>query len=288
MVPYHHWIGAENGMGEDHRWMEPGRQYFQWTARHDRHFTNKRSIANLGVVMGQRTHLFYKPPRGATAQQYMDGMYYALLEGRFLFDFVHEDKLAPEDLKKYSALMLAQYRAPQRRAVPAIARLRGCRRLAAGHLRNQHVQRAQPSAARISAWPTSSASTRRGTYRAPRQCLSSAHREAACDSRRLHQYQLDSRRGKPLARRAGGWPVLTVVPGFAAYPPELSYPPSATARMNRPWCCGKKARAGWLYFPGDIERTMWRSGHTDLAACCGTPSAGSRARTRRSPSKAMA
>ena len=28
-------------------------------------------------------------------QQYMDGMYYALLEGRFLFDFVHEDELAP-------------------------------------------------------------------------------------------------------------------------------------------------------------------------------------------------
>ena len=33
-------------------------------------------------------------------------MYYALLEGRFLFDFVHEDNLAPEDLTKYSALLL--------------------------------------------------------------------------------------------------------------------------------------------------------------------------------------
>ncbi len=38
--------------------------------------------------------------------QYMDGMYYALLEGRFLFDFVHEDKLAPERLRKYPALLL--------------------------------------------------------------------------------------------------------------------------------------------------------------------------------------
>jgi beta-galactosidase GanA len=33
-------------------------------------------------------------------------MYYALIEGRFLFDFVHEDKLAPEDLAKYTALLL--------------------------------------------------------------------------------------------------------------------------------------------------------------------------------------
>ena len=65
-------------------------------ARHDAHFVNKRSIANLGVLMGQRTHLFYKPPHGALMREYMDGMYYALLEGRFLFDFVHEDKLAPE------------------------------------------------------------------------------------------------------------------------------------------------------------------------------------------------
>ena len=56
--------------------------------------------------MGQRTHLFYRPPRGAQMREYMDGMYYALLEGRFLFDFVHEDKLAPEDLAKYSALLL--------------------------------------------------------------------------------------------------------------------------------------------------------------------------------------
>ena len=36
----------------------------------------------------------------------MDGLYYALLEGRFLFDFVHEDKLAPKELAKYSALLL--------------------------------------------------------------------------------------------------------------------------------------------------------------------------------------
>ena len=75
-------------------------------ARHDAHFVNKRTIAKIGVVMGQRTHLFYRPPRGAAMREYMDGLYYALLEGRFLFDFVHEDKLTPADLAKYSALIL--------------------------------------------------------------------------------------------------------------------------------------------------------------------------------------
>src|SRR3954453_15341529 len=106
MVPYHHIIGGENGMGEDRRWLEPARKYFNWMAKHDAHFVNKRSIASIGVVMGQRTHLFYRPPRGAQMREYMEGLYYALLEGRFLFDFVHEDKLAPQELAKYSALLL--------------------------------------------------------------------------------------------------------------------------------------------------------------------------------------
>ena len=106
MVPYHHIVGGENGMGEDRRWLEPARKYFNWMAKHDVHFVNKRSIANLGVVMGQRTHLFYKPPTGTQMRQYMDGMYYVLLEGRFLFDFVHEEKMGLEELRRYSALVL--------------------------------------------------------------------------------------------------------------------------------------------------------------------------------------
>src|ERR1017187_4535748 len=38
MAPYHHIIGGENGMGEDRRWLEPARKYFDWMARHDAHF----------------------------------------------------------------------------------------------------------------------------------------------------------------------------------------------------------------------------------------------------------
>jgi len=55
--------------------------------------------------MGQRTHLFYNRPRGAHAGVHGWPVFCAA-RGRFLFDFVHEDKLAPEDLAKYSALLL--------------------------------------------------------------------------------------------------------------------------------------------------------------------------------------
>ena len=59
-------------------------------------------------------------------------------------------------------------------------------------------------------------------------------------------------------------PILTVVPGFVAYPPELSYPRSR-GPTNRRSSCGEKGKSRLIYFPGDIERTMWQSGHTDLA-----------------------
>jgi hypothetical protein len=49
-----------------------------------------------------------------TMQRNMDGLYSALLEGRFFFDFVHEDRLELERLTKYAAADPAEYRAAQR------------------------------------------------------------------------------------------------------------------------------------------------------------------------------
>jgi hypothetical protein len=59
-------------------------------------------------------------------------------------------------------------------------------------------------------------------------------------------------------------PVLTVVPGYVAYPPELSYP--TQPRTDEPAVVlREKGRSRLAWFPGDIERTMWRTGHTDLS-----------------------
>src|SRR5271170_5310869 len=110
MVPYFHFVGAESGFVEDRRWQEVGTDYFQWTAQHDAHFATRRSIANIGVVIGQSTQLLYPGPATARSHAYMhettQGLYDALLRGRFAFDFVHEDRLEPERLAKYRALLL--------------------------------------------------------------------------------------------------------------------------------------------------------------------------------------
>jgi len=58
-------------------------------------------------------------------------------------------------------------------------------------------------------------------------------------------------------------PVLTVVPGFVNYPPELAYPPQS--QTNEPAVVlQEQGRSRTVYFAGDLERTMWHSGHTDL------------------------
>jgi hypothetical protein len=264
MVPYYHLIGGETGMGEDRRALEPGRQYFQWTAKHDRHFTNKRSIANLGVVMGQRTHLFYTPPRGATATQFIDGMYYALLEGRFLFDFVHEDNLAPEDLKKYSALVLPN---------TALLSDEQCRQLRAyvdsgGSLlatfetsmyNERNERRADFGLADV--FGIRKAGDVQGTT-GNAFYARIEKRHAILDGFTNTNWLPGAEYRLPIAPVDS--PVLTVVPGSVAYPPELSYP--LQPRTDEPAVVlREKGKSRLAWFPGDIERTMWRSGHTDLS-----------------------
>jgi len=264
MTIWYSFIGGQTGMGEDHRWQAPGRDYFQWLARHDRHFANRRPIANLGVVMGQRTHLFYRPPGNATNQQYLDALYCALLEGRFLFDFVHEEDLGAENLKKYKALLL-----------PNIALLSDeqCRQLreyvaAGGSLlatfetslydeRNQ--RRAEFGLADV--FGIAKAGEILGTVgnafyariERPHEILNGFTNTNWIPGA---EYRVPV---KPVEN-----PVLTVVPGYPAYPPELSYPP--VPKTTEPAVVVReRGQSRLIYFPGDVEHTMWRSGHTDLS-----------------------
>ncbi len=119
MIPWLVWMG---GAPEDLRWQAPTRDFYQWLAKHEKHFYYRRPLSNLGVVYSQRLNHLYKAP-GATRGGYgerasdrpaapgdpadhLQGMYYALLEGRFVFDFLHEDDLTLDSLKRYSTVLL--------------------------------------------------------------------------------------------------------------------------------------------------------------------------------------
>jgi hypothetical protein len=264
MVPYHHIVGAENGLGEDPRSLGPAREFFQWTAKHDAHFTNKRSIASIGVVMGQRTQLFYKPPHGATPGQYMDGLYYALLEGRFQFDFVHEEKLGLDDLKKYSALLLpniALLSDPQLGQLREYVRMGGSllTTFETGLYTERNQKRADFGLAEllgihkrddIIGTNGNAFSARIERQHAILEGFTGTNWIAGTDYR------------VPIAPVED--PILTVVPGSVAYPPELSYPnPSHT--QEPAVVLRERGTSRLVYFPGDIDRTVLHSGHTDVS-----------------------
>jgi hypothetical protein len=266
MVPYYHKVGGENGLGEDLRWEKAGRDYFQWTARHDEHFVNKRAIADIGMVMGQRTQLFYEPSRDVSMQQYVDAMYYALLEGRFLFDFVHEDRLQPERIKQYSALILPN---------TALLSDEQCRQL------REYVEQGGSLLATFETGMFNERNERRADFGLAD--VFGIHLAGEMIGRRgnSNPYLARIERAHPildgfadthwipgaeyrLPLKAIDDPVLTVVPGYVAYPPELSYPP--IPHSNEPAVVLRERGASRLaYFPGDIEATMWLSGHTDLS-----------------------
>lgn len=264
MVPYHHIIGGEGGMGEDRRWLEPAHRYFEWMAKHDRHFANKRSIADIGVVMGQRTHLFYRPPNRVPMREYMDGMYCALVEGRFLFDFVHEEKLAPEELQRYSALLLPN---------TALLSDEQCRQLRA------YVEGGGSLLATFESSLYTERNERLDDFGLAD--VFGIHKAGDIVGTLGNGYLARIEKPHPILSGFAnthwipgaehrlpvapvGDAVLTVVPGFVAYPPELSYPDPA--KTDEPAVVVRqKGKSRLVYFPGDVERTMWKSGHTDLA-----------------------
>ena len=191
------------------------------------------------------------------------GIYDALLRGRFAFDFVHEDRLDPEHLSKYRALLL-----------PNIAMLsdRQCQQI------RDYVQ----SGGSIMA------SFETGLYDEnlnPRADFGLAdllgiNKAGDVIGTIGNAYYGRIERQHPILEGFSNtnWlpgaqnriplkpvqnPVLTVVPGFVRYPPELAYPPAS--HTDEPAVVLREVGSARVaYFPGDIERSYWLTGHGDL------------------------
>jgi len=263
MVPWYHFIGGETGLGEDRRWHEPGREYFNWLAKHEKHFFNKQPIANLGVVMGQRTQLFYKTPYKGSAQQYIDGIYYALLEGRFLFEFVHEDDLGAENLRKYKALILPN---------TALLSDEQCAQLKA------YVSAGGSLLATFETSMYTERNQRRNDFGLADVLGITKNGEVIGTIGNGYYARIERQHPILNGFTDTNWipgaeyripvkssvnQVLTVVPGYPAYPPELSYPPQSHT-TEPAVVIRENGKSRTVYLPGDVERTMWKSGHTDL------------------------
>ncbi|MBV9179902.1 MAG: beta-galactosidase trimerization domain-containing protein [Acidobacteria bacterium] len=268
MAIYFHFIGSEDGIGEDRRWQKIGAEYFQWAAKHDRHLTPRRSLANIGVVMGQSTQLLYQAPAVTRAPAFMrettHGLYETLLSGRFAFDFVHEDRLQADRLSKYRALILpnvAMLSDLQCQQISNYVKSGGS--ILASFETSLYDENLRPRAdfglgdvlgiSRSGEVIGSNGNSYYGRIERAHPILA-----GFADTHWLPGAQ-NRVPVKPIAQ-----PVLTVVPGFVQYPPELAYPP--LSHTEEPAVVLRERDSSRIaYFPGDIERTSWLTGHGDLA-----------------------
>src|SRR5204863_5806261 len=68
----------------------------------------------------------------------------------------------------------------------------------------------------------------------------------------------------PIRQREGSPPILTVIPNYPAFPPEMVYP--RTPATNEPAACFRQDGPSRVaYFAGDVDRTFWLSGNADFA-----------------------
>jgi hypothetical protein len=191
------------------------------------------------------------------------GIYATLLNGRFAFDFVHEDRLDLERISKYRALLL-----------PNIAMLsdRQC----------QQIRNYVHSGGSIMASFETSLydENRRRRNEFALADLLGISKAGDVIGTNGNAYYGRIERSHPILNGFSNtnWlpgaqnrvplkpvvdPVLTVVPGFVNYPPELAYPPAS--HTDEPAVVLREVGPSRLaYFPGDIERTFWLTGHGDL------------------------
>lgn len=273
MVPWFHWLG---GAPEDQRWRAVGRDFYGWLARHEPHFRNRRSIADVAVLYPQRTIAFYRSGDGpgrwrgsarAQTSEYLQGLYYALLDGRFLFDFVHEDAITPDALRRYRALLVPNA------AYLDDAACEGIRQYVAagGSLL------ATFETSRYTGWGDARRDfglgdvlgvTASGDIIGP---LPNSYMRIERPHPILDGFEgtalLPGPESRVPIRASGDHAVpapLTVVPNYPAFPPEMVFP--RTPRTDEPAVVLREpGGARVAYFAGDIDRTFWRSGNPDLA-----------------------
>ncbi|MHB8655418.1 MAG: alpha-amylase family protein [Terriglobia bacterium] len=271
MVPWFHWLG---GSPEDNRWRDVGRSFYQWLAANESHFRNKKSIADLAVLYPQSTIAFYKSGAGhgsltgaarAQTTDYLDGLYYALLEGRFLFDFVHQENLKAEALAPYRALLIpnaAYLRDKECEVIRQFAASGGSVLATFETSRYNEWGDARPDFALADLFGASIDGEVIGPFGNSYMRIERPHAVTAGFEGTALLPGPENR--VPLRPRDPARAVLTVVPHYPAFPPEMVYP--RIPRTDEPAAIFREVGNSRIaYFPGDIDRTFWRSGNTDLS-----------------------
>ncbi len=264
MAIWYHWLGAQTGLGEDRRWQRAGRDFLTWHARHNRHFMNVRSIANIGIVLDQRTQIGYRHPGEGDAGESVQGYYSALLEGRHTFDFIHEDDLTPESAGRYAALILpnsALLSDAQARQIEAYAAAGGAvlGEFETGLYDASGKPRSEFALSRL--FGISKTGGRTGARGFENSFYARIERRHEV-LRGFSDTNWTAGAEWRVPVRAAEPPVLSVVPSYPAYPTEATYT-TVTRTQDAALSLKEEGASRRAYFAGDMGRTFWRAGHPD-------------------------
>lgn len=284
MIPWWVWLGGDL---PDNRWQAIGRDYYQWLAKNDIHFFNKKSMAKIGVVFSNNVNALYKAPgqvpggywgnpvdsnsKGSTTE-YLQGIYYALLEGRFVFDLVHDNDLTLEGLKGYNTIILPNIALLSDEQAKNLKEFvnRGGSLLATfetglyderGNLRNDF------------ALSDIFGVHLKSGYSGPKGQVFYAKIEDKHDI--LKEFQgLEHVPGGEfyVPVTASGKHLLNIEPPYPNGIPEMVYPyprkeiDSSKAEINNPALVVREmGKSRLVYFPTDIDKNVWASGSVDLS-----------------------
>jgi hypothetical protein len=271
VVPWFHWLG---GSPEDNRWRDTGRAFYKWLADNEVHFRNKRSIADIAVLYPQATIAFYKSGDGpgswrgtqrSQTSDYLQGLYHALVDGRFLFDLVHQEDLSSETLGRYRALLIpnaAFLSDEQCEQIRTYAESGGSilATFETSLYNEWGDRRARPGLGDLFGVDVTGETI--GPYgNSYMRIEQRTEVTAGFDGTSLIP---GPENRVPIKADDRYRPLLTVVPYYPAFPPEMVYPRSQ--HTSEPAAIFKTTGSSRVaYYAGDIERTLWRSGSPDLS-----------------------
>jgi hypothetical protein len=284
MVPWLVWLGSDL---PDNRWQAIGKNYYQWLAKNESHFFNKKPVSKLGVVFSNKVNELYKAPgtvpggywgdpsdpnRSGDPTDYLQGIYYALLEGRFAFDLVHENDITIDGLKNYDAIILPNIALLSNEQVANLKNFvnRGGSLLATfetGLYDEWGKQRNEFALADIFDVNLKSG------YDGPKgqvfyTKVDEPH-EIFAEFKGLKQLP-GGEYFVPV--KASGKHILNIVPPFPNGVPEMVYPyprkeidASGREFDNPAIVVREKGKSRLVYFPTDIDKNVWTRGSTDLS-----------------------
>lgn len=285
--PWWHYVGADH---EDRRMFRTAEPLFTWHETNERFLRDRRHLATVAVVYSQRSADFFgRDDAQERTETPWRGLAAALVRARIPYAMVHVDKLAPQDLAGYRALLLPNVGAlteAQGDALRAYVAAGGSL-LATGETSlydEWGERRADFSLSDLFGAHTSGSS------------LTAQGREPTY----LRFVDPPDQRPAPLAGRAGAGPAfsagwdetahlpfggtltltrpagtgervpLTYIPPFPTHPPEFAY--MGIERTSIPCLYlteGQSGRGRVAYLPADLDRLYWRLAqpdHADLLA----------------------